>query len=104
MSRRRWIQINGELIEVTPDYVGESRATSTDSVLWNDRSYQDMGDARFASRTQHREYMKQHGLTIADDYKGEWRSKEEHRIKARNGFDPTRKSDIVEAIHKLRSR
>lgn len=104
MSRRRWVQINGELVEVMPDYVGESRATAKDSILWNDRSYQDMGDKRFTSRTQHRQFMKERGLTTADDYKGEWQKREEQRIKARNGFDATRRGDIIEAIHKLRSR
>ncbi len=31
------------------------------------------------TRTKHREYMKRNGLTIADDYKGEWAKAEKDR-------------------------
>lgn len=31
------------------------------------------------TRTKHREYMKRNGLTIADDYKGEWAKAETER-------------------------
>lgn len=32
-----------------------------------------------STRTKHREYMKRNGLTIADDYKGEWGKAEKDR-------------------------
>jgi hypothetical protein len=100
MSRRRWVQRNGELIEITPDAVLGAR-TNTDAILWNDRQYQDMGDQRFTSREQHREYMKQTGLTVASDYKNEWRDKEVQRNKVLSGYDPSRKEHIAKSIHKL---
>lgn len=106
MTRRRYVSIktNGtyELVEITKDNEPESRAPIADSILWNDRSYQDMNDPRFKSRTQHRQYMKDRGLTVTGDYTNEWKQREAQRVKAKQGYDPTRKDDIVQAIHKLR--
>jgi hypothetical protein len=103
MTRRRYIQIDGELVEVMPDYAAPAR-TITDSVLWNDRAYQDMGDPRFSSRTQHQQYMKRHGVTVSDDFKGQWAKQEAQRIAARAGADPTRRQDVERAISQLNSR
>lgn len=103
--RRRWVQIEGELVEVTRDYQQPSPDSARDAgVLWNDRQYQDAGDPRFASRTQHREFMKRNGLTTTDDYNVEWRQKEAQRLKVKAGYDPTRKEDIARAISQLNSR
>ena len=102
--RRRFVQdpVTLELIEVSSDYVG-TRGVSTDSILWNDRNYQDMGDPRFTSREQHREFMKRNGLTTADDYKGQWEKDGRRRELALQGHDPSRKQDIAEAIRNTRS-
>lgn len=104
MTRRRYVQINGELVEVTPDYEAPRREVSTDAILWNDRSYQDMGDSRFRSRSQHREYMKAKGVTVASDFNNQWRTDEANRIKVRQGYDPSRKEDIARAITQVNSR
>jgi len=103
MGRRRWVYYGTEAVEVSEDYIAPPR-TVADSILWNDRAYQDMNDPRFASRTQHRQYMKDRGLTTMDEYmSGTWRKDEERRIAYRKtGLDPTRKNDIVEAIHKIK--
>lgn len=54
------------------------------------------------SRKSHREYMKAHGLTTVDDYRGEWnRAEAERKDWYEKGKDPTRKQDIIDAIHKL---
>lgn len=100
MSRRRWVQINGELVEVTEDYQQSFAAPNQDHVLWNDRIYQDGGDQRFTSRSQHREYMRMHGLTTMDDYHGQWREAERKRIEY-GAPSEERKRDMIEAIHKL---
>jgi len=107
MTRRRYIGkvVNGQgtWVEVDKDFSQDPSVQ--DSVLWNDREYQDMGDARFSSRSQHREYMKSRGLTTTDDYLGgTWKRDEEKRIAAKQGFDPSRHEDVVQAIHKLKSR
>lgn len=104
MARRRWVQINGELIEVTDDYVAPQRGggASGDSALWNDRAYQDGNDPRFTSRSQHRDYMRRHGLATVDDYAGQWRKDERRRLDYRHrGTDPTRKGDLLNALRKL---
>lgn len=95
--RRRFIQINGELIEVGPGYRAPIR-TNTDAVLWNDRSYQGV-DSRFSSRTTHREYMKRHGLTTVDDFKGTFASAEKSRAEFFSGKDASRRADIAKAMH-----
>ena len=103
--KRRFIQdpVSLELIEVSEDYC--PLPPNGDSVLWNDRTYQDMNDPRFTSRSQHREYMARNGLTTTDDFLGgEWRSREAQRIAAKQGVDPSRKQDIADALHRLRSR
>lgn len=47
------------------------------------------------SRSKHREYMKRNGLTIADDYKGEWAKAERER---RERFDPNVPNTYSRAI------
>lgn len=103
MTRRRFIQqSNGDLVEVSLDYIPEPR--NTDSVLWNDRAYQDMGDPRFKSRSEHREYMKTHDLTTVDDYRNQWREAEKRRVDLRHGrMVGQSKTDIRVALEKLQS-
>jgi hypothetical protein len=100
--KRRFIQINGELVEVSNDY--ETAPRGGDYVLWNDRDYQDMGDQRFSSRTKHRRYMRERGVTTADDFKEQWRGDEKRHIEAKRGVDPTRRADIERAIHTVNSK
>ena len=95
--RRRWIQQkDGSLLEVDPNYVNPG---NTDYVLWNDRQYQDANDPRFASRTQHREYMRSRGLTTADDFKGTWSSAERQRAEFyARAPDRSRREDVARAV------
>jgi hypothetical protein len=65
---------------------GQNDALS--NALAGDRHYDTImapdGVTRLDSRSKHREYMRRHGLTIADDYKGEWanaRKERENRLK-----------------------
>ena len=103
MARQRWIyRKDGEVIEVSSDYNGNIRGVAADSILWNDRAYQDMNDPRFASRSQHREYMAKHGLTTVSDYTGnEWKQREKQRLDIRTGVDRNRREFVEKAIHKL---
>lgn len=97
MTVRRFVQQrDGALIEVSPDCVAEPH--NHDAVLWNDRDYQDVGDPRFSSRTQHREYMKRHGLTTIDDYPQHCASAEREREKFYRGEDSSRRADVERAI------
>ena len=99
--RRRFVQLDGVLHEVTADFSGTPRGVRGDTTLWNDRAYQDMGDQRFKSRSQHREYMKRNNLTTVDDMHGVWKANEKKRIDVRAGIDPSRKHHIADAIKKL---
>lgn len=103
--KRRFIQdpVTHELVEVSADYVPDAR--NQDGLLWNDRIYQDLNDPRFTSRSQHREYMDRHGLASTSDFTGNtWRESERKRIERRQGKDPTRIRDIVNAVHQLRGQ
>lgn len=109
MTRRRWIYPkDGEPFEVSADYVQPVDKTAGESVLWNDRSYQDMSDPRFKSRTQHRAYMKANDLTTMDDFKGQWSGAAKRREEIVKGLDGSRKEDVARAIakitHGIRSR
>jgi hypothetical protein len=100
MTRRRYIQRDGVLIEVPLNYSPEPK--NSDAALWNDRAYQDVGDPRFHSRTSHREFMKREGLTTVDDFKGHFASAEQQRAQALQGKDVSRKGDIARALEKHR--
>jgi hypothetical protein len=101
--KRRFVQdpVTLELVEVGDEYQPGPRS-NTDSVLWNDRTYQEMGDGRFTSRQQHRDYMKQHGLTTVDDYSNQWKNQERRRVEVAQGIDSTRKEHLAQTLHKLR--
>jgi hypothetical protein len=107
--RRRWVQIDGQLVEVDQDYVPESMTGARDSgALWNDRSYDGMratDGADISSRTKHREYMRINGLTTADDYKDTWAAAAKARADYMTRGGSVQKKDIERAIHQLqRSR
>jgi hypothetical protein len=98
--RRRYIQRDGELIEVPLNFQPEPR--NSDAVLWNDRAYQDVGDPRFHSRTSHREFMRREGLTTVDDFKDSFKQAREKRLAFYRGEDTSRKADIARALEKVR--
>ena len=103
MPRKRWIYPkDGEPFEVGEDYVQPIDKTAGDSVLWNDRAYQDMLDPRFQSRAQHRAYMKANNLTTADDFKGEWSKAAKQHEDFFKGVDPQRREQIARALQQRR--
>ena len=100
MTRRRYIQRDGVLVEVPLNYAPEPK--NSDAALWNDRAYQDVCDPRFHSRSSHREFMKREGLTTIDDFKGHFANAEQRRAQALQGKDASRKGDIARALEKHR--
>lgn len=57
--RRRFIQRNGELVEVTPDYVAEPKSHY---VMGDIQPYKSMVDgSTISSRSHHREHLRKHG-------------------------------------------
>lgn len=60
--RRRYVQIDGNLVEVSPDWRDEPR--SDYHVMPDIKPYRSMVDGReITSRSRHREHLRQYGLT-----------------------------------------
>lgn len=60
MARRRYVQINGELVEVPLDYTPEPRAEY--HIMEDIKPYKSMIDGReITSRSTHREHLRAHG-------------------------------------------
>ena len=58
--RRRFVQINGELVEVGADYVAPPRSTSA-QIIGDIKPYKSMIDGReITSRSKHREHLREH--------------------------------------------
>jgi hypothetical protein len=112
MAKRKFVQMREppyDLIEVSTDYEPPARS-NTDGVLWNDRSYdglQATDGTPIDSRTKHREYMKDRGLTTIDDFKGEWaeaRKKRDAYYTGQPGSGSVRREDVARAIAQLERR
>lgn len=107
MTRRKWVQIDGQLVEVDPaTYRPKTRVD--DSALWGDRHYDGVratDGADISSRTKHREYMKRMGLTTVDDYSETWRKAERQREDfLTRGVDGTRREDVARAMFNVFDR
>jgi hypothetical protein len=108
MARRRfvWSRELGELVEVSSDYEQaprEARDNFTSDAIYDGLRATDGSD--ISTRSKHREYMKLHGLTTADDFKGEWERSEKRRDAYRTGkgHGAVSRDDIGRAIHQLES-
>lgn len=110
MTRRRYIQdrTTHELIEVTPDYVGETRDGARNAgLLWNDRDYDGLratDGSDISSRTKHREYMKRTGLTTVDDFSQSWAKAREARERYYQRGGSFDRSSIERAIHQVMNK
>lgn len=54
-----------------------------------------------STRAKHREYMKAHSLTTADDFASTWKRAAQERAARLQGEDPQRRHDIAQAIARL---
>jgi hypothetical protein len=108
MPKRRFVQDRDtlEFHEVGSDYAPV--VANTDSALWGDRHYAGMQTSDgtdISTRSKHREYMRQHGLTTIDDYGHDhWQKAAAQRENVARGVDPNRKHDLVRAIAQLQER
>lgn len=66
--RKRYVQIDGELVEVGLDYVPEPRG-EVHHVIADIKPYQSMIDgSMITSRSQHREHLREHGcIEVGND-------------------------------------
>ena len=55
------------------------------------------------SRSRHRDHMKRHNVTTADDFKGEWNKADRDREQIRKGgYDAkSRREDVARAWHQV---
>jgi hypothetical protein len=61
--RRRWVQINGELVEITDD-----SSTKGHEIMTEIKPYKSMITGEMiTSRSQHREHLRRHGYREVDD-------------------------------------
>ncbi len=108
---RRTFRYNKELdkfVEIVPGQDFESPQFS-EGLLWGDRSYEGLratDGADISSRTKHREYMRQHGLTTMDDYKGHFQKEAQRRAEyfTTGKGGATRHEDVARAIHQLENK
>lgn len=76
-----------------------------DNPLAGDRAYaglRTLDGVDVSTRTKHRAYMKERGLTTADDYREEWKQAAERRAQEMAGVDPTRREDVARALARHR--
>lgn len=108
MTRRKWVQIDGVLVEVDPSTYRPASRTNTDGVLYGDRHYDGMkatDGADISSRTKHRAYMQRNGLTTVDDYSETWKKAERERVEwLTQGTDRTRREDVARAMFNVFDR
>lgn len=112
MARRRYIYDSArqELVEVTPEYEAPARnAHTADGVLWNDRHYTNTRGPNgedLSSRTKHREFMKQTGLTTMDDFQSTWDKSAKQRAEyfTQGKGSAIKREHIERAIHELTTR
>jgi hypothetical protein len=69
MSRRRWVMLDGELVEVSRAYVQVRDARSSHNVMPDIQPYRSMIDGReITSRSRHREHLRAHGcIEVGND-------------------------------------
>lgn len=109
MTRRRYVfdEQLGRMVELTAE--PRQRANAQDHLggLWGDRHYDGMratDGSDISSRKKHREYMKRHGVTTADDFKDTWARARENRDDYYTRGGSVRRQDIVSTIERLQSR
>ena len=102
-QRGRWVMTPKGLIPAD-EYVPE--ALARDAPIMMDRFYENTAatdGTDIGSRRKHRQYMKEHGVTTADDFKGQWKQAQERREAVKHGHlpDPKRREALERAMYKL---
>ncbi len=98
----RYDKNSGKLVEVTRDGPVEYRTRHISDAHYDGLRATDGTD--ISTRKKHREYMKRHGLTTADDYSSSWaKAKKERENYYQRGGTITR-DDIARVIHQLENK
>ena len=111
MSRQTWVYRNreGGGVDVYEKGTEPEIERAMHNALAGDRHYDGLratDGTPIDTRTKHREYMKRHGLTTADDYKQTWAQAEKQREAYRtgNGGGAVTRDDIARPIHQMTNR
>ena len=103
MTRRRYVQIEGKLVEITDESNYQPQLRNDSGALWSDRHYDGMrapDGTDISSRSKHQAYMKATGLTTTDDFKSQWSRAQEARDNYRQNGGTVSKQDIARAFAK----
>jgi hypothetical protein len=78
-------------------------------VLWGDLHYANITGLKgedLSTRTKHREYMRQNGLSMADDWTNEWETARKKRedFLTTGGDHRARREQIERAIYEINNR
>lgn len=92
MSRRRWVYIDGEAVEVTADREPEPRLQIVTDGHYDGLRATD--GTPIDTRRRHREYMQANNLSLVSDWTNYWAKAKQERAQA---FDKQR-SQRIEAI------
>lgn len=110
MTRRRFIYRKNEAgeiesFEVGQDWTDAPRSTG-DLLKFQFDNLQATDGTDISSKTKHTRYMKQNGLTLADDFKGEWSKAAADRAAFLKGqqVDKSRREAIGRAEYELSKR
>mgnify|MGYP000530295656 CR=1 FL=1 len=108
MARRTWVYVDVPGEGVVAFEKGTEPSPEPSQALHNplagDRHYDGMratDGTDISTRTKHREYMRQHGLTTADDFKDTWAKQQRAREQYRERGGTVTREDIARAIHRL---
>ncbi len=103
MTRRKWVQIEGHLIEVDPrTYVPTDRPSASRYVsdAWMDGTRSPIDGADIGSRTKLREHMRAHDVI---DHSEAVQEAAIQRRRAAAAAESARKQDLIEALHRVRA-
>lgn len=103
MTRRKWVQIDGQLIEVDPStYVPTNRSVAGRYVsdAWMDGTRSPIDGTDIGSRTKLREHMRAHGVI---DHGEAVQEAAIQRSRAAREYEASRKQDLIDAFKRVQS-
>lgn len=95
MARYRWDKELGKLVELGSDEDLRARG-----YFITDAAYQNLPE-HLNTRAKHHAYMREHGLTLADDFKETWAKNVAKREAFYKGEDPKRKAQVSEVMERV---
>jgi hypothetical protein len=100
-----WDESQGKLVPAAEYHA----ARAVDAPIMMDRYYENTAatdGTDIGSRRKHRAYMREHGLTTADDFKGQWEKAGARREAMKRGelHDRSRRDVIERKFHEIQNK